>query len=583
MLRLISSITPEWTDFNPADPGVALVEGVSALVAVVHYALDRAQNESYLLTAQQRSSVISILEAIDYRLSVASAASVPMIITTSGAVVIPKGFRFQTIDGSFTYATTAECIIPGAGTWTALDFTGLVSVEGQDTSESLGNSNGSQDQLFAITSNTVCANSATGEGVRVSVGGTFWEAVDSFVFSEPDSEVFSYYQGQSGKIVVAFGDGVTGKVPPLGDTIIATFRSAAGAAGNSVGVSRITKIVSGLPNLVACTNAVQPSGGADAESLIQAKKAGPRSIRTLDRAVTLPDYETLAMRVAGVSGARAQRIAALEVVVYISAGGTNPVPTGEWFSLMSAGYGLLGVVGRYLLERSVLPIVRVSPVVPVVPKLKATIVLNRGAIRTDVAKLVSQQMLSVYKAAADRADKQINLSDVIGAIEGIRGVDYINVDYFHRQPSVLKVVDFGFRRSFASLSSFRQYADMKAAELTLLFTTPTTFKIKVNGSFVRSSPAGPHKVFTVGVEESVEQYSLEELGYVKRPLLRLTLALNTEVVTEGSKLVFFTDNYLGNIVFADSEVPVPTLITAEDGSNRIVDSELELTYGGGVG
>ena len=55
------------------------------------------------------------------------------------------------------------------------------------------------------------------------------------------------------------------------------------------------------------------------------------------------------------------------------------------------------------------------------------------------------------------------------------------------------------------------------------------------------------------------------------------------MVTEGSKLVFFTDNYLGNIVFADSEVPVPTLITAEDGSNRIVDSELELTYGGGVG
>jgi hypothetical protein len=289
------------------------------------------------------------------------------------------------------------------------------------------------------------------------------------------------------------------------------------------------------------------------------------------------------MRVAGVSGARAKRIAALEVIVYISAGGTNPVPTGEWLSSMSAGYGLLGVVGRYLLERSVLPILRVAPVVPVTPKLKATIVLKRGAIRADVARAINVQMLNVYANAADRADRQINLSDVIGVLEGVRGVDYINVDYFHRCPSILKMVDFGFRQSLATLTYFQQFADMRAAEIAMLFTSATTFKLKVNGLFVRSSPAGPHKLFTVGVEDSVEQFSLEELGYVKRTLLRFNVQLNGESVTSGSNLSFFTDNYLGNIVFSDSEVPVPTIITADDGSNRIVASELDLTYGGGVG
>jgi hypothetical protein len=415
------------------------------------------------------------------------------------------------------------------------------------------------------------------------VGGTFWEAVDSFVFSEPDSEVFSYYQGQSGKIVVAFGDGVAGKVPPLGAAIIATFRSAAGSAGNSVGVSRITRIVTGLPNLLSCTNAVAPSGGAEAESLIQAKKAGPRSIRTLDRAVTLPDYETLAMRVSGVSGARAKRIAALEVVVYVSAGGINPVPTGEWFASMSAGYGLLGIVGRYLTERSVLPIVKVAPVVPVVPKLKATIVLKRAAIRSDVARAVNQSVLSVYQNVADRSDTQINLSNIIDVLENVRGVDYINVDYFHRLPSVLKTADFGFKHSLATLSTFAQFSAMSASEVVLSFTSATTFKIKINGSTIRSAPAGPHKIFTVGVEEEVYQYSLEELGYVKRPLLNINVELNGETVVAGSALTFFTDNYLGNIVFADSEVPVPTVLIAEDGSARILASELDLTYGGGVG
>jgi predicted phage baseplate assembly protein len=121
-----------------------------------------------------------------------------------------------------------------------------------------------------------------------------YKRVDSFFASGPRSRHYTldYVSGQ-----VSFGDGRRGMVPPEGrNSIVATsYRIGGGALGN-VNANTLTSLGRALAYIESVTNPLPAMGGADRETIDEAKNRAPYTIKSRDRAVTTEDYEMLALR-----------------------------------------------------------------------------------------------------------------------------------------------------------------------------------------------------------------------------------------------------------------------------------------------
>ncbi len=130
-----------------------------------------------------------------------------------------------------------------------------------------------------------------------------WRQVDSFFESTPTSRHYTldYLTG-----TVAFGDGRRGMAPPTGrnGVVMRTYKIGGGATGN-VNTGTITSMVRALSYIDTVTNPLPATGGSDRESVEDAKRRAPYTIKSRDRAVTAEDFEMLALR-ASTSLARAK-------------------------------------------------------------------------------------------------------------------------------------------------------------------------------------------------------------------------------------------------------------------------------------
>src|SRR5581483_6069776 len=88
-------------------------------------------------------------------------------------------------------------------------------------------------------------------------------------------------------------DGQTGSTLPTGHAnVIATYRVGAGVAGR-VRAGTLTSPLDRPSGLKAVTNPLAARGGADPESLADARENAPSTVRTFGRAVSLPDFADL--------------------------------------------------------------------------------------------------------------------------------------------------------------------------------------------------------------------------------------------------------------------------------------------------
>ncbi len=121
-----------------------------------------------------------------------------------------------------------------------------------------------------------------------------WKRVDSFYASSPRAR---HYQLDYVTGVVNFGDGRRGMVPPEGrNSIVArSYRIGGGSLGN-VNTNTLTSLGRALAYIETVSNPLPASGGADRETIEEAKNRAPYTIKSRDRAVTTEDYEMLALR-----------------------------------------------------------------------------------------------------------------------------------------------------------------------------------------------------------------------------------------------------------------------------------------------
>jgi predicted phage baseplate assembly protein len=170
--------------------------------------------------------------------------------------------------------------------------------------ETLGISNGEPAQVFTVSHTPVMARrpGETIEVVEADGATVVWNEVSDFQESGDDDTDF-VWDSATGEI--RFGPRIRspkgkyrqhGAVPPAGATVQVTrYRHGGGARGN-VGAGTLVSLQSAVPGVSRVENLQPAANGVDAESVENAKERGPMTLRAGGRAVTVEDYERLAMQ-----------------------------------------------------------------------------------------------------------------------------------------------------------------------------------------------------------------------------------------------------------------------------------------------
>jgi hypothetical protein len=141
--------------------------------------------------------------------------------------------------------------------------------------------------------------------LQVYVSDRLWRRVPSLFGAGPADEVYIVREDAEGNSYIQFGDGKSGARLPSGvRNVVARYRTGIGAFG---ALREGTKVQAGgrldrldtiaLPDIV--------TGGDQPESADNAREAAPGKVQSLDRLVSLRDYETETLARAGVSRAAA--------------------------------------------------------------------------------------------------------------------------------------------------------------------------------------------------------------------------------------------------------------------------------------
>jgi hypothetical protein len=183
--------------------------------------------------------------------------------------------------------------------------------------EVLGSSNGTPGQTFTtsrkpvLEGETLQVFSPERGSAQMGIWNT-WELVVDFHASRPDD---THYTLDRLAGAIQFGDARHGAIPPAGtgNVRLLRYRTGGGSIGNRP-AGTIVMLRTTVPYVQAVTNVEAASGGADAETTAHMLDRAPRSFRHRSRAVTVEDYEDLAM-LASPDVARARCVPLTDLIV----------------------------------------------------------------------------------------------------------------------------------------------------------------------------------------------------------------------------------------------------------------------------
>jgi hypothetical protein len=432
------TVMPDWATAGEAgDFGTLLLELFSVAGDGLNYYIDRVGAEPFLQTAVRRQSLLAIADLLGYVPVAQQAATVVLTFSledgkyTDIAVEIPAGTVIQTQGDKnagnppVLFETTSPVTLGYAVRSMTTGATEGRTVSG----EYCGVSNGAPLQDFLLTNAGVIERSVSVLVTESNGSQIAWDLVDRLTDAGPSASVYSSHNDDIGFTHLRFGDAVSGRIPPTNASIHANYRYGQGAAGN-VTTGTINVISPSIPG-VSVTNNSPAAGGADPESIDNMRYGIPRAAHTLDRAVTLSDFESLCLQVPGVAKATAYGTYYTMVHVPIApVGGGLP------------SVALKGRVQNYLQDRMMIGascLVEDPVYVDVQVTLSVYVLPSFGQDGTKTA--VRNAVAALFDFTAISFGTRVSIGDVFRAAMDQAGVDYIALTVLHIKGSATLVED----------------------------------------------------------------------------------------------------------------------------------------------
>jgi Baseplate J-like protein len=187
----------------------------------------------------------------------------------------------------------------------------VAATQGETMHEIMGSGDATNEALrLALKQSPLTyVSSSSGMGaastLQVWVNNLRWHEVDNFLDSGPADRVFITQLDASQKTTVQFGDGQEGARTPTGQmNLRAVYRKGIGSAGN-VQSGQLSQALDRPQGLKGVTNPDPATGGADPDTADTARVSAPLHVLTLDRVVSLEDYQNYALAFAGIAKALA--------------------------------------------------------------------------------------------------------------------------------------------------------------------------------------------------------------------------------------------------------------------------------------
>ncbi len=277
-----------------------------------------------------------------------------------------------------------------------------------------------QSFVLDVAGVSFVADPTQASGVRADieaiVDGLRWQQVSTLDDSGPGDAHYDVRMTEGGHVRVNFGDGVRGRRLPSGNNNVRVrYRQGTGLAGN-LAAGKLEKPARPHALVEKVRQPVESSGGGDMESTEALRRNAPASVLTLERAVSIADYEHLAATHAAVWRARAfalpsaLRRTRVEVVV-VPAGGATLGATRTAIENFLATHTQPGVQ------------VLVSEFAPVRLYLEIRIRIVSAEVDAETVKAQATARIKAAFALEQRAiGAPFYLSDVYAVVEPIPGV-----------------------------------------------------------------------------------------------------------------------------------------------------------------
>ena len=295
--------------------------------------------------------------------------------------------------------------------------------------EPLGSGDGSRSlQRFALrqgplTYITAPTPSGTASTLDIRVDGLLWQEAPRFTAPGPTERAYTVKLDENGSATVQFGDGAHGTRLPTGSgNVEARYRVGLGTAGN-VKAEQISMLLTRPPGLKAVSNPVAASGGTDAEAGDEARRNAPLRVRTLDRIVSLRDFEDFAAAFTGIGKAQAVWLWDGERrMVHLSVAGTDGAPLDPNGALYR---NLLAAIDSARPPHQPL---RVSPCHDLCFGLTAGLWVAPDYEAEKVLAAAGQALESAFGFAARAFGQPVTGSEVLAALQGVAGVIGADLD-----------------------------------------------------------------------------------------------------------------------------------------------------------
>ncbi len=266
--------------------------------------------------------------------------------------------------------------------------------------------------------------------LEVRVADVLWHEVPSLYDRGPKERIYVTRRGDDGKVTVQFGDGKTGARLPSGtENVVASYRVGVGTGGN-VDAGQLTTLLSRPLGVRAANNPRPAEGGADPESRDRARVNAPLTVRTLDRVVSLLDYEDFARSFNGVGKAQAMWLWNGNArVVHLTVAGDAGETLGSSSTVLS---NLLKALQTY---RDPLVQVQVDTYEPVSFQLEARLRISADHEAERVFAAVHDALRDAFSFEARGFGQPVTRSEVLALIQRVNGVVAVDLDALFSDPA----------------------------------------------------------------------------------------------------------------------------------------------------
>lgn len=279
-----------------------------------------------------------------------------------------------------------------------------------------------QSPLTHVSADTPSGGLTT---LEVRVNDLKWKEVPTLFGHGPRERIYITHTDDDKKTTVQFGDGVTGARLPMGrENVTATYRKGIGLEG-LVKASQLSLLMTRPLGVKSVINPLAATGAQDPQTLADARANSPLTVLTLDRIVSLRDYEDFARSFSGIAKVLVTwtwNVHARGVFVTVAGIDGAAVDSKLHDTLLSS---MLKYADAHV------P-VTIKSYRPVTFKLVADVKVDPDYLQEKVFAAVEAALRAGFSFAARAFGQPVTLSEVVSAIQNVAGVVAVDVNKLYR-------------------------------------------------------------------------------------------------------------------------------------------------------